>query len=454
MPKLGQLQLIKYAPPPAELPVYPNADPQDVCFFGRTNYEAALESKKFIFGIKRADRRRHMYIIGKTGVGKTKLMELLIRQDIAGGHGVCVIDPHGDLIHAVLDAVPEDRIDDVVIVDPTDAEYPIAFNPFADVPRDLRYQMAQGLIEVMRKQLGASWTSRLEHVFRFTTLALLDYPASSMHGMISMLTDHAFRQRVIEHIEDDMVKRFFSVEFSAWSEKYDAEAIVPLVNKLGQILSHPLLRNVFTQQKNAIDVETIVREKKILLINIAKGKLGEEISGFFGSLFMTKLHQAGMARTDSPPDFYLHIDEFQNVVTDSFDNLFSESRKYGMCLTVAHQYLAQLSDRIQATTQGNTGTIVVFRIGGEDAAKLETEMTPIFKAKDMVNLGMQEFYIKMTIDGNTYDPFSAETLKVLAPPHPSFGERVVAQSRKRYTIPLAEAKRPAQYNNQNPHDAQ
>lgn len=445
MPKTGQIQLIKYAPPPVQLPIYQHADPKDVCFFGRTNYEAALESKKFIFGIKRHDRRRHLYVVGKTGVGKSKLLELLIRQDVAFGHGVCVIDPHGDLVQATIDAIPKNRINDVVIVDPSDTEFPISFNPLQKVPPDLKHQMTQGLIEVMEKQFGANWTPRLEHVFRFTVLALLDYPEATMRGMISMLTDRPYRQKVIEYIEDDMVKRFFAVEFADWSEKFDTDAIIPLVNKLGQFLSNPLLRNVFGQKENKIDFEDIMNNKKILLINLAKGRLGEENSSFFGSMFVTKIHQTGMARTSIPEedrkDFYLYADEFQNVVTDSFDNLFSESRKYGICLTVAHQYLAQLTPRIQATTQGNTGTIIVFRISGEDAARLEAEMTPIFKAKDMVNLGMKEFYIKMTIDGDTYDPFSAETLNVLPLPHPSYREEIIAQSHKKYAMPLAEARR-------------
>ena len=444
MPKLGQIQLIKYAPPPAELPVHTHADPREVCFFGRTNYEAALESKKFIFGIKRGDRRRHMYIVGKTGVGKTKLLELLIRQDIGYGHGLCVIDPHGDFINDILASVPENRINDVVVVDPADTEFPISFNPLQNVPHDFKHQMTQGLIEVMKKQFGANWTPRLEHVFRFTTLALLDYPGATMRGMISMLTDRPYRQKVIEYITDDMVKRFFAIEFADWSEKFDTDAIIPLVNKLGQFLSDPLLRNIFGQKENKIDIGDIMNNQKILLINLSKGRLGEENSSFFGSMFVTKIHQAGMARASMEErdrkDFYLYADEFQNIVTDTFDNLFSEARKYGICLIVAHQYIGQLTPRIQATTLGNTGTIVVFRVSGEDAAKLEAEMTPIFKAKDMVNLGMKEFYVKMTIDGNTYDPFSAETLKVLPPAHTSFRERILEHTRRTYALPLAEAR--------------
>lgn len=445
MAREGRIHLNKYAPPPPELPIYQQVDPRDVSFIGRTNYEAPLESKKYIFGIKRRDRRRHLYVVGKSGVGKSKLLELLVRQDIAYGHGLCFIDPHGDVIEEILKFIPEERIEDVVLIDPANAPWPISFNPLQKVPPELKHQMAQGLIEVMQKQFGANWTPRLEHVFRFTTLALLDYPEATMRGMISMLTDRPYRQRVIEYITDDMVKRFFAVEFADWSEKFDTDAIVPLVNKLGQFLSMPALRNIFAQKENKIDFEEIMNKKKILLINLSRGKLGEENSSFFGSMFITKIKQAGMARAemseDKRVDFYFYVDEFQNLVTDSFVNLFSEARKYGVDLTVAHQYTAQLLPEVLATVLGNVANMVIFRVGGDDAEKFEAEMAPIFKAKDMINLGMQEFYIKETIDGETYDPFSAETLQILPAPHPSHKDRIVETSRRKYSISVEDVKR-------------
>ena len=438
MAKEGRIHLNKYAPPPPELPAYQQIDPKDVSFIGRTNYEAPLESKKYIFGIKRRDRRRHIYILGKSGVGKSKLLELLVRQDIAYGQGLCFIDPHGDVIDAILDFIPENRINDVVLIDPADGAWPISFNPLQNVSPELKHQMTQGLIEVMERQFGANWTPRLEHVFRFTTLALLDYPDATMRGMISMLTDRPYRQKVIEYITDDMVKRFFAVEFADWSEKFDTDAIIPLVNKLGQFLSMPMLRNIFAQKENKIDFEDIMNSRKILLINLAKGKIGEENSSFFGSMFVTKMKQAGMKRAEMPEDrrtdFYFYVDEFHNIVTASFMNLFSEARKYGLNLTVAHQYTGQLMPAVLDTVLGNVATIILFRVGGDDAAKMETEMTPVFKAKDMINLGTQEFYIKETIDGETYDPFSAETLKVLPATHPSNRERIKESSRKRYAM--------------------
>ncbi len=445
MARSSRIQIIKYAPPPPELPVYGRVKPEDVSFIGRTNYVAALEEKRFIFGIKRKDRRRHLYIVGKSGVGKSKLLELLIRQDIAYKYGMCLIDPHGDVIETVLDFVPKERIEDVVIIDPGDVEYPVSFNPLANVDPNLKHQLTQGLIEVMEKQFGANWTPRLEHVFRFTTLALLDYPHATMRGMISMLTDRNYRQKVVEYIEDDMVKRFWAIEFADWSEKFDTDAIIPLVNKLGQFLSDPMLRNIFGQKENKVDLEKLMQEKKIIFINLAKGRIGEENSSFFGSMFITKIKQAGMARAvlseSERHDFYLYVDEFHNLVTETFENIMSEARKYGLSLTIAHQYMGQLLPGVQQSVLGNTGSIIVFRVGGEDARRLEAEMEPIFKAKDMINLGMREFYMKLTIDGDTYDPFSAETLNVLPPPHESYKEEIIATSRRKYSISADAAKK-------------
>jgi hypothetical protein len=438
MPKPNRVQIIKYAPPPPELPVFGKVPPEEVSFIGHTNYVASLEEKKFIFGIKRVDRRRHLYIIGKSGVGKTKLMELFLRQDVANNHGFCLIDPHGDVIDAMLDFIPRERIEDVCMIDPTDTDFPASFNPLANVDPLFKFQLTQGLIEVFQKQFGANWTPRLEHVFRFTCLALLDYPHATMRGMISMLTDRNYRQKVVEYITDDMVKRFFAIEFADWSEKFDTDAIIPLVNKLGQFLSDPLLRNIFGQKQNKIDISKLMNEGKIILINLSKGRLGEENSSFLGSMFLTKIKQAGMERASMPEsartDFYIYVDEFQNVVTQTFENILSEARKYGLNLTMAHQYVGQIIPQVHKAVLGNCGSIITFRISGEDAVKMKPEFAPLFDVKDMINLAVGEFYIKMTIDGESYDPFSAETLRVLPPTHPSLREEIIAASRRKYSI--------------------
>src|ERR1035437_9637211 len=378
----NKIQIIKYAPPPPDLATLGKSDPSEVVFIGRTNYVASLEEKRFVFGIKRIDRRRHMYIIGKSGVGKSKLQELMIRQDIAYGHGVCIIDPHGELIEDILNFIPEDRIEDVCVIDPGDIDFPSSFNPLANIDPTFKHQLTQGLIEVLRKQFGANWTPRLEHVFRFTVLALLDYPYATMRGMISMLTDRNYRQKVVEYITDDMVKRFFAIEFADWSEKFDTDAIIPLVNKLGQFLSDPLLRNIFGQKQNKIDISKLMNEGKIILINLSKGRLGEENSSFLGSMFLTKIKQAGMERAAIPEqdrnDFYLYVDEFQNVVTQTFENILSEARKYGLNLTRAHQYVGQILTKVHQAVLGNCGSVITFRIGGEDAVKMKPEFDPVF----------------------------------------------------------------------------
>ena len=445
MAKPNRVQIIKYGPPPPELPVFGKVKPEEASFIGRTNYVAALEEKKFIFGIKRVDRRRHLYIIGKSGVGKTKLLELMLRQDITYGHGLCLIDPHGDVIDAMLDYIPSERVEDVCIIDPSDVDFPASFNPLSNVDPMFKFQLTQGLIEVLQKQFGANWTPRLEHVFRFTCLALLDYPYATMRGMISMLTDRNYRQKVVEYITDDMVKRFFAIEFADWSEKFDTDAIIPLVNKLGQFLSDPLLRNIFGQRQNKIDISKLMNDRKIILINLSKGRIGEENSSFFGSMFLTKIKQAGMERAHIPEkdrqDFYIYVDEFQNVVTQTFENILSEARKYGLNLTMAHQYVGQINPKIYQAVLGNTGSIISFRVGGEDATKLKPEFDPLFGVKDMINLAVGEFYIKMTIDGESYDPFSAETLRVLPPTHDSLRDEIIAASRRKFSISKDDAQK-------------
>ena len=438
MLRQNRVQIIKYGPPPPELPVFGKVKPEEVSFVGRTNYVASLEEKKFIFGIKRIDRRRHLYIVGKSGVGKSKLLELLMRQDVTYNHGLCFIDPHGDVIEAMLDYIPKERIEDVCMIDPGDVDFPASFNPLANVDPMFKFQLTQGLIEVLQKQFGANWTPRLEHVFRFTCLALLDYPHATMRGMISMLTDRNYRQKVVEYITDDMVKRFFAIEFADWSEKFDTDAIIPLVNKLGQFLSDPLLRNIFGQKQNKIDISELMDQGKLIFINLSKGRIGEENSSFFGSMFLTKIKQAGMERASIPEedrvDFYLYIDEFHNIVTQTFENILSEARKYALNLTIAHQYIGQLIPQVQHAVLGNTGSLICFRVGGEDAVKLKPEFEPLFGVKDMINLAVAEFYIKMTINGESYDPFSAETLRVLPPTHPSYRQEIIEASRRKYSI--------------------
>lgn len=436
MVKEGKIQTVKYAPPPPELPVLGKFDARDVSYIGRTNYAAGLEEKRHVFGLKRSDRIRHMYIIGKSGMGKSKLLELLIRQDIAYGRGVCLIDPRGAIVRAMLDFIPEERIDDVCVINPADAAFPLKFNPFAGIDPVFRHQFTQGFVEIMKREIGSGWTAHTEHVLRFAVLALLGLPDATLAGVLKLLTEKKFRAAVSAHIEDEMVRRFWADEFETWAEKYDAEAVIPLVNRLSSFLSNPLLRAVFSGTENTIDFAALMNGEKLIFIDLAKDKLGDENAAMLGLLFMVKMRQAAATRVEMPSwskkDFYCYIDEFQNLITDTFEQLLADAAKYGLCMTLSHQYIGQLGARVQSAVLGSVGNVIIFRVGGEDAGRLESEMMPVFKAKDMINLGQQELYIKMTIDGEAHDPFSAETLRVLPPSHPSYAERVIEASRKVY----------------------
>lgn len=427
------------AEPPMNLPSLKNTRKEEISMFGVTNFRGQAVD----FGIRRDDRRRHLYVVGKSGTGKSKLLEKLISDDIKAGKGVCVIDPHGDLIQALLYHIPDDRIDDLVYFNPADIDFPIAFNPMANVSREFKQQVTQGMIEIFKKFFGADWSPKIEHVFRFTVLALLDYKKATLMGMQKMLTDRPYRQGVIAQIQDHVVKKFWANEFSSWSEKFDNEAIVPLVNKLGQFLSNEMVRNIVAQSENKVDFDDIMNNDRILLVELSKGKLGEENSALLGSLIITKIEQTGMARAfvsaEQRKDFYLYVDEFQNFATKTFDNILSEARKYKLNLTVSHQYLGQLLPSTRETVFGNVGSIMTFRLGAEDANYIANEFTPRFTAYDIMNLGVREMYIKMSIDGVVAPAFSAKTARVDDPDFSSdLHDRLVEASRSKYATPLAD----------------
>jgi len=428
------------AEPPLGLPTPDNTPAEELCVFARTNYRNIKE----LFGIKRRDRARHMYIIGKSGSGKSKMQELLIKNDMEAGHGVCVIDPHGDLIENVIPFIPENRVKDVIYFNPADEGWPIAFNPIEKVDPVYRQQVAIGFIEIFKKVFGANWTPRLEHVLRMTVLALLDAPKASVMSILLLLTDREYRQEVIKTINDQVVKNFWTNEFASWSERFDSEAIMPILNKIGQFVSNGLIRNIVGQEENKLVLPEIMNTRKILLVKLPKGILGEENTALLGSMIVTKIYQSALARADIPENqrvpFYLYVDEFQNFATDSFANILSESRKYKLSLTVAHQYVSQLSDVIRKTVFGNVGSIVSFRLGPEDATLLEKEFEPRFKAADITNLGVQEIYLKLSIDDEVKEAFSARTLDVAAVTT-SFREEIIKNTRENYCKTKEEAER-------------
>ncbi len=390
----------------------PKLGEENVSFFGKTNYHNNFDT----FGIKREDRRRHLYAVGKSGSGKSKLLELLIKEDIEAGKGVGVLDPHGDLVDNIMEFIPEHRIKDVIYFDPSDLEFPISFNPMENVAESQKMQVTIGFIQIFKKLFGSNWTDRLEHVLRYTVLALLDSPNTTVLSILKMLTDKNYRQNIVSRIQDNVVKNFWVSEFAGWSEKFDAEAITPLLNKVGQFVATNMIRNIIGQPNSKFNIRDVMDGKKILLMKVSKGLLGEENSGLLGAMIITKLYQAAMSRADMPEeereDFYFYVDEFQNFATDTFAEILSEARKYRLNLTIAHQYIGQLSDYVKKTVFGNVGSVISFRVGADDAVPLAEEYNPVFKERDIINLGVREFYCKLSVNGEIREAFSARTLNV------------------------------------------
>lgn len=405
----------------------------DITFFAQTTFRNQMRR----FGIKKDDRRRHMYLIGKTGMGKSTILENMIIDDIRAGHGVAVVDPHGDLAEKIIEFIPEERIKDVIYFNPSDIEYPIAFNVVEQVEPHLRHLVASGLIGVFQKLWADSWGPRLEYILRNAILAILDYPGSTLLGVVRILSDKPFRKKVVANIKDPVVKSFWEKEFASYADKFASEAVSPIQNKVGQFLSTAFMRNIVGQVKSSIDMREIMDGSKILIMNLSKGRIGEDNSALLGAMMVTKIQLAAMSRVDMPEqdrkDFYLYIDEFQNFSTDSFASILSEARKYRLCLIMAHQYVEQLSEKVKPAVFGNVGTMIVFRVGAADAEELVREFTPTFTEEDLVNLPKYEMYLKLMIDGVSSDPFSARGLPPLAKEEKTGNtEAVIDNSREVY----------------------
>jgi CxxC-x17-CxxC domain-containing protein len=405
----------------------------EINVFAETTYRG--QARKF--GIKTDDRRRHMYIIGKTGMGKSTILENMIVNDIKAGHGVAVVDPHGDLAEKIIEFIPEERINDVIYFNPADIEYPIALNVIEQVEPHLRHLVASGLIGVFQKLWADSWGPRLEYILRNAILAILDYPGSTLLAVTRMLADKPFRKKVIDKIQDPVVKAFWVNEFAGYADKFASEAVSPIQNKVGQFLSSSLMRNIVGQANSAINIREVMDDRKILILNLSKGRIGEDNSALLGAMMITKIQLAAMSRVDMPEkdrkDFYLYIDEFQNFMTDSFANILSEARKYHLNLIMAHQYIEQLNEKVAGAVFGNVGTLAVFRVGAVDAEALVKEFTPTFTEEDIVNLPKYEFYLKLMIDGISSTPFSAKNSPPLKESEKTNNaEKVIRLSREHY----------------------
>lgn len=405
--------------------------PTDVTLFATTNFRGSNRP----FGIKTDDRRRHMYVIGKTGMGKSTLLENMIIQDVRAGRGLAVVDPHGDLVEKILKFIPSFRVNDVVYLNPADVEYPIAFNILEAIDPNQRHLVASGLIAVFKKLWVDSWGPRLEYILRNTILALIEYPGSTLLGVNRMLVDKDYRSKVVRHISDPIVKSFWQGEYAAYANQFRTEAISPIQNKIGQFLSSAIIRNIVGQPKSTIDMRDIMDSGKILLLNLAKGRIGEDNSALLGAMMITKLQVAAMSRIDIPEkdrhDFFLYVDEFQNFATESFANILSEARKYRLNLIIAHQYIEQLDENVRAAVFGNVGTIVCFRVGAADAEFLAKEFFPVFTETDLVNLTKYDVYLKLMIDGVASEPFSATGMPPVTNPD-QLEDRVIRVSRERY----------------------
>ena len=411
----------------------------EIAFFAKTNFR----NQERPFGIKTDDRRRHMYLIGKTGMGKTNLLENLVIQDIQKGHGVAYIDPHGDTAEKLLKAIPADRINDVIYFNPADQDFPIAFNVMEKVNEEYRHLVSSGLIGVFKKIWADSWGPRLEYILRNAILALLEYPGSTLLGVTRILVDKSYRDRVVEKITDPVIRSFWVDEFPKWNDRVLQEVISPIQNKVGQFLSSSLIRNIVGQTISSFDIREIMDSKKILIMNLSKGRIGEDNSALLGAMMITKIQLAAMGRVDIPEetrnDFYLYVDEFQNFATESFANILSEARKYHLNLILANQYVEQIDEKVRNAIFGNAGTIVAFRVGAMDAEFLEKEFEPVFMLNDLVNLPKYHIYLKLMIDGISGDAFSAVTLPPIAITTTEENEeKVIRISRERYTNSRAE----------------
>jgi hypothetical protein len=391
-----------------------------------------------LFGIKQKNRRGHMYIIGKTGTGKSTLIENMAISDIKNGYSVSLIDPHGDMAEEILDYVPKKRIKDVIYFNPGDLDYPIAFNPLEKVPKDFHHLVASGIVSTFKKIWSESWGPRLEHILRHSLLSLLEYPNSTLLDLPKLLTNNDFRKNVLTYITHPQVREFWLSEFEKYSAWLKSEAVSPILNKIGQFLISIPLRNIVGQKENTFDIRRVMDEGKILIVNLAKGKIGEDNCSLLGALIVTKIQLAALSRADlleeNRKPFYLYVDEIHNFITLSFADILSEARKYGLNLVLAHQYIEQLDERIRAAIFGNVGTIISFRIGAEDAKYLAQEFAPVFNEADLINLPNFHIYLKLMIDGVTSQPFSAITLKIREM-NTSYKKEIIEFSRKQYTRP-------------------
>ncbi len=430
----------KTAEPPAKLPLITgnNAIDENISAFGLTNFRGVNHQ----FGMLRSDRSRHVYIIGQTGAGKTGTLELFALSDIFHGHGYAIIDPHGDFAVDNMRFIPGSRLQDVVYFNPADTAFPLGFNPLEVTNPSQKTNISSEVIGVLKRMFGESWGPRLEYILRYTILALLDRPTTTMLDITRMLTDKKFRQETLTYCQDTVVLNFWKVEFASWNDKFVSEAIAPVLNKVGAFTANPIIRNIIGQPKSTFNIRQIMDEGKILIVNLSKGLIGEDNAAILGAFLVTKIQLAAMSRSDiehieDRRPFYLYVDEFQNFATDSFATILSEARKYGLNLTVANQYISQMTDTVRDAVFGNVGTMISFRVSADDAPILAKQFEPQFEPNDLLQMHNRHFIINMVIAGEKAPAFSATTL-MLPPPQTDNTGRIIENTRRLYSRLRAE----------------
>lgn len=429
----------KTAEPPAKLPIIMGREEDNqISAFGLTNFRGITQQ----FGMLRGDRGRHVYVIGQTGTGKSGLLELFALSDVFHNQGYAIIDPHGDFAINNLRFVPPSRVNDVIYFNPADTAFPVGFNPMEVIDPNMKNNISSEVIGVLKRMFGESWGPRLEYILRYTILALLDYPNSTLLDIAPMLTDKKFRKKVVESCQDSVVRQFWNVEFASWTEKFASEAIAPVLNKVGAFTANPIIRNIVGQPKSTFNIRKIMDEGKILVVNLSKGLIGEDNAGILGSFIVTKVQLAAMSRSNIPRiedrrPFYLYVDEFQNFATDSFATILSEARKYGLNLTVANQYVSQMQQTVRDAVFGNVGTMISFRISPDDAPLLGKNFAPQFLPEDIMQMHNRHFITSMVINGEKAPAFSATTL-TLPPAQTDFSPQIIENTRRNYARPRAE----------------
>ena len=385
--------------------------------------------------ISRNDRRQHVYVLGKSGTGKTTLLHNLMVQDIEAGHGLAFIDPHGDESRNLLDYIPSHRIRDVMYFNPADTGHPIGFNLLGSVLPDRRHLVASGVVSAFKGIWRDSWGPRLEYILYAAVAALLECETASLLGLQRMLSDARYRAWVVKQVKDPIVRSFWVNEFENYDDRFLTEAVAPIQNKVGQLLMSPQLRNVLGQVRSKIDARSMMDNKRIFIADLSKGKLGEDKSNLLGALLVTQFQLAAMSRADMPEskrqDFFLYVDEFQSFASDSFISILSEARKYRLCLTLSHQYISQLRPEIRDAVFGNVGSIVAFRAGHHDAMLLEQELGGSLSASLLTGLGNFEICAKLLADGRDREPFLGKTLPPTGKRH-GHSETIILRSREKY----------------------